>query len=375
MKRSTDAILTTHPGTLARSPQLHSVVQAIGRGEEVDKQAFDAAARQAVIDIVAKQVETGITVVNDGEQSKTSFSAYIRQRLSGFTGPEVLRPKNLHDREFPEYAARTGEQKHPTCIGPVGWSDFSAVEKDIANMKAAVAKTPPVDAFMTSASPGTITNHHPNRYYANREAYLYAVADVMQREYEAIAAAGFVLQLDCPDLALRSTWFPDLTVDEFRREVALNIEANNHATRNIPREQVRIHVCWGRGEGPKNHDVPLTDIVDLLLVSHAQAISIVGANGRHEHEWRVWKEQKLPDDLILIPGVVDNTTNIIEHPEVVCDRLLNYAGIVGRENVMGGLDCGFGNSPTADVDPRIAWAKLKSLADGAALASTELWSK
>jgi 5-methyltetrahydropteroyltriglutamate--homocysteine methyltransferase len=374
MKRSTDQILTTHPGTLARSPELHKTVQAIGRGEEVDRQAFDAAARRAVIDIVAKQVETGITVVNDGEMSKTSFSAYIRQRLSGFTGPEVERPKNLHDREFPEYAARSQGQLHPTCIGPVAWSDFSAVEKDIENMKAAVAQTPPVDAFMTAASPGTITNHHPNRYYKDRREYLFAVADVMQREFEAIAAAGFVLQLDCPDLALRSTWFPDLSVEEFRREVALNIEANNHATRNIPRDQVRIHVCWGRGEGPKNHDVPLTDIVDLLLASNAQAISIVGANGRHEHEWRVWKEQKLPDDLILIPGVVDNTTNIIEHPEVVCDRLLNYASVVGRENVMGGLDCGFGNSPTADVDPRIAWAKLKSLADGAALATKKLWT-
>jgi 5-methyltetrahydropteroyltriglutamate--homocysteine methyltransferase len=376
MKKSTDAILTTHPGTLARSPELHKVVQAIGRGEEVDMQAFDAAARQAVIDVVAKQVETGITVVNDGEQSKTSFSAYIRQRLSGLNGPEVVRPKNLHDREFPEYAARTGEQMHPTCIGPVGWSDFSAVEKDIENMKAAVAKTPPVDAFMTSASPGTITNHHPNRYYANREAYLYAVADVMQREYEAIAAAGFVLQLDCPDLAMSRHLGTSagLSIEQFRARIQQQVEALNHAVAGIPPEQLRMHLCWGNYEGPHHLDVPLKDIIDVVFSARPSAISFEGCNPRHDHEWKLFEQVKLPEGKMLIPGMLDSTTNYIEHPEVVAQRIVRYARVVGRENVLAGTDCGFAHFVgRAQVDPKIAWAKLRAMADGAQLASAELW--
>jgi 5-methyltetrahydropteroyltriglutamate--homocysteine methyltransferase len=375
MKRSTRQILTTHPGTLARPVELDQMVQAMGAGKEVDVVAFDRLSLEAVASIVKKQVEAGVNVVNDGEQSKTSFSAYIRQRLNGFTGPEVPRPLNLHEREFPDYGTRSESQMHPTCDGPISWKDFSLVEKDIEHLKAATQGVTGIeDVFMTAASPGTITNHHPNRYYPDREAYIYAVAEEMKREYDSIAKAGFIVQMDCPDLALRSTWFPDHTVDEFRKEVALNIEAMNHGLRDIPPEQVRIHVCWGRGEGPKNHDVPLRDIVDLLVKGRAAALSIVGANGRHQHEWKVWKDVKLPNDYVLIPGVVDNTTNIIEHPEAVADRILNYASVVGRENVIAGLDCGFGNSPAGGaVDPQIAWTKLQSLSQGAALATKQLW--
>jgi 5-methyltetrahydropteroyltriglutamate--homocysteine methyltransferase len=232
------------------------------------------------------------------------------------------------------------------------------------------------EVFMTAVSPGTLVNFFPNRYYPTREAYLQAVSETMQREYEAIVQAGFILQLDCPDLALRSTWFPDLSIPEFRTVVAQNVAALNHATRNIPAEQVRMHVCWGAGEGPHNHDVPLRDIVDILLTGRPAALSIVGANGRHEHEWKVWQDVQLPAGKVLIPGVIDSTTNIIEHPEVVAERLIRYASVLGRENIMAGVDCGFGTSATSDqVDPQIAWAKLRALVEGAELATRALWGK
>jgi 5-methyltetrahydropteroyltriglutamate--homocysteine methyltransferase len=229
---------------------------------------------------------------------------------------------------------------------------------------------------MPAVSPGTLANFFPNRYYPTREAYLEAIAAVMQREYEAIVQAGFILQLDCPDLALRSTWFPDLSMPEFRTVVAQNIEALNHATRDIPAEHVRVHVCWGAGEAARNHDVPLRDIVDLLLKARPAALSIMGANGRHEHEWKVWREVPLPEGKVLIPGVIDSTTNIIEHPEVVADRLVRYANVLGRENIIAGVDCGFGtNARTDQVDAKIAWAKLRALVEGAELATRALWGK
>jgi 5-methyltetrahydropteroyltriglutamate--homocysteine methyltransferase len=227
---------------------------------------------------------------------------------------------------------------------------------------------------MTAVSPGTLANFFPNRHYPTREAYLEAIAEVMRREYDAIVQAGFLLQLDCPDLALRSTWFPDLSIPEFRTIVAHNVEALNHATRDIPAERMRMHVCWGAGETPRNHDVPLRDIVDELLKARPAGLSLMGANGRHEHEWKVWQEVRLPDGKILIPGVIDSTTNIIEHPEVVAERLVRYASVLGRENVIAGVDCGFGtNARTDQVDPKIAWAKLRALVEGAELATREIW--
>jgi 5-methyltetrahydropteroyltriglutamate--homocysteine methyltransferase len=251
------------------------------------------------------------------------------------------------------------------------------VEQDIANLKAALGGAAVVEAFMTAASPGTIVNHHPNRFYANREHDVHAVADTMKREYDAIAGAGFILQLDCPDLALHNTWFPDLTLADFQKQIALYVEGLNYAIRDIDPENIRIHVCWGSGEGPKNHDPELKDILDVILKANAAGISIVGANGRHEHEWKLWQD-RLPDGKVLIPGVIDNTTNIIEHPETVAERILRYAGVVGGENLIAGVDCGFATNLTRspkDVDPQVAWAKLRSLADGAALASDQLWSR
>ena len=375
MKRSIERIVTTHTGSLARPPELLQMLLARDEGQAVDPEVFDATVRQAVTQTVQRQVEIGLAVINDGEQSKISFATYIRERLHGFGGADEPRPISLEAREFPEYAARRATPyRRPACNAPVAWKDFAAVEKDIANLQAATTGLQVEEAFLTAVSPGTIVNFFPNRYYPTRDAYLEAVAEVMQREYEAIVQAGFLLQLDCPDLALRSTWFPDLSIPEFRTIVAHNVAALNHATRDIPAERMRMHVCWGAGETPRNHDVPLHDIVDELLKARPAGLSLMGANGRHEHEWKLWQEVRLPDGKILIPGVIDSTTNSIEHPEVVAERLVRYASVLGRENVIAGVDCGFGtNAQTDQVDPKIAWAKLRALVEGAELATRELW--
>jgi 5-methyltetrahydropteroyltriglutamate--homocysteine methyltransferase len=367
MKRSIERILTTHTGSLARPPELLQMLLAREEGQPVDSGVFDATVRRAVTEQVKRQVEVGLAVVNDGEQSKISFATYIRERLHGFGGADEPRPVSLEAREFPAYAARRAfPYRRPACNAPVVWKDFAAVEKDIEHLQVATAGRPVEEVFMTAVSPGTIVNFFPNRYYPTREAYLEAVAAVMQREYEAIDKAGFLLQLDCPDLALRNTWFPDLSIPEFRTVVAQNVAALNAATRNISAEHIRMHVCWGAGEGPRNHDVPLRDIVDVLLEARPVALSIMGANGRHEHEWKVWQDVPLPAGKVLIPGVIDSTTNIIEHPEVVADRIIRYVNVLGRENVIAGVDCGFGtNAQTDQVDSEVAWAKLRALVEGA----------
>jgi 5-methyltetrahydropteroyltriglutamate--homocysteine methyltransferase len=256
----------------------------------------------------------------------------------------------------------------------LSWKDFSAVEKDIANLKAAATRLDVPEAFMSSSSPGTFSNFHPNRYYPSEEQYLEVISNVMQREYEAITAAGIVLQLDCPDLAIQSYYFPNATDEEFRKIVAMRIEALNYATRNIPPESMRIHVCWGRGESGRIYDQPLKNLVDLYLNARPQGLSIVGCNGRHEYEWRVWQEVKLPDEKILIPGVIDNTSGIVEHPETVAERITRYASIVGGAQVIASVNCGFGNVVSPELrDERLIWAKLKALVDGAKLATRRLW--
>jgi 5-methyltetrahydropteroyltriglutamate--homocysteine methyltransferase len=377
MKRSRERILTTHTGSLARPPELLQMLLAREEGQPVDSSVFGATVRRAVTETVQRQVEAGLDIVNDGEQSKISFATYVRERLHGFGGADEPRPISLEAREFPEYAARRAfPYRRPACNAPIAWKDFAAVETDIANLKAATAGLPVEEMFMPAVSPGTLANFFPNRYYPTRQAYLEAISEVMKREYEAIVQAGFLLQLDCPDLALRSTWFPDLSMSEFRTVVAQNVEVLNAATRDIPAEHVRVHVCWGAGEAPRNHDVPLRDIVDVLLKARPAGLSIMGANGRHEHEWKVWQDVPLPDGKVLIPGVIDSTTNIIEHPEVVADRLVRYANVLGRENIIAGVDCGFGtNARTDQVDARIAWAKLRALVEGAELATRALWGR
>ena len=375
MKCSTECILTTHTGSLARPPELLQMLVAREEGKPVDPEVFDATVRDAVLDKVKRQVEVGLAVVNDGEQSKISFATYVRERLHGFGGADEPRPVGLEARQFPAWAGRRATPyRRPACNDPVAWKDFAAVEKDIANLKAATTGLPEEEVFMTAVSPGTLANFFPNRYYPSREAYLEAMAEVMKREYDAIVQSGFLLQLDCPDLALRSTWFPDLSIPEFRTVVAQNIAALNAATRDIPPERVRMHVCWGAGETPHNHDIPLRDIVDILLPARPAALSIVGANGRHEHEWKVWQDVRLPAGKVLIPGVIDSTTNIVEHPEVVAERIIRYATVLGRENVIAGVDCGFGTSAQTDqVDAEVAWAKLRALVEGAELATRTLW--
>jgi 5-methyltetrahydropteroyltriglutamate--homocysteine methyltransferase len=338
--------------------------------------------RDAVREIVKKQAEIGLDVINDGEQSKSQYAAYVKERLSGFEGERQIRARpRLGDDEFPEFAAQGGTHlsstaiPQPTCTGPIAWKDWDAVQTDIDNLKRAVARTEVQEVFMTSASPGVIANFLPNAYYPDDEAYLYALADVMKVEYRAIIDAGFLLQIDCPDLAMtRVSLFANLTTDEFKKIVEMHVEVLNHALADLPPDQMRLHLCWGNYEGPHHHDVPLRDIVDLVLKARPAGLSFEGANPRHAHEWKVWREVKLPDGKVIIPGVLDSTTNFIEHPELVAERIVRYAEVVGREQVIAGTDCGFGTSAWGrKVDARIAWAKLGAMVEGARLASDMLW--
>ncbi|MBV9579423.1 MAG: cobalamin-independent methionine synthase II family protein [Chloroflexi bacterium] len=374
MSDSERRIRTTHTGSLARPARLRELLFGRDRGEAIDQTEFDALVRDAVQQCVRKQVALGLDVINDGEMSKISFASYVRDRLSGFAQRGDHLPESLDARAFPEWASRSPlPALRYACTAPVAWRNFGAVEQDIANLRAAIADCDVTDAFMTAVSPGTLANFFPNACYPNREDYLAALAEVMRREYAAIIEAGFVLQLDCPDLALHDIWFPDLSVAEFREMVAQNIAALNVAIAGLPADRIRMHVCWGAGERPMLRAVPLADIVDLLLQAHVGALSIVGANGRHAHEWRLWREVELPEGMLLIPGVVDSTTNIVEHPEVVAERLVRYAGVVGSQRLMAGVDCGFATGAgSTQVDDRVAWAKLESLVEGAKLASVQL---
>ena len=380
MKRSVDRILTTHTGSLPRPADLIRMMFAREEGVPVDGSALGARVRSAVAEVVGKQTDAGITVVNDGELSKPSYATYIKDRLSGFGGTsQALQYRDLVD--FPEMAKRVfgdpgrARRKTPACTGPIGLRDRAAAQTDVDNLKAAIGSADVADAFMSAASPGVISLFFRDDHYRNHEAYLFAIADAMQHEYETVARAGFILQLDCPDLAMgRHIQFADLPLEEFRKMARLHLAALDRAVANIPPEQLRIHLCWGNYEGPHHYDVPLADILDLVFASRPQGISFEAANPRHAHEWRVFERVKLPADKVIIPGVLDSTTNFIEHPELVAERIGRYARLVGRENVIAGTDCGFGTwVGQAAVDPDIVWAKLASLAEGARLASRELW--
>jgi 5-methyltetrahydropteroyltriglutamate--homocysteine methyltransferase len=380
MQRSTERILTTHTGSLPRPLDLAATLQALDTGTVPDPAAFEARVQRAVTEIVRQQVDAGVDIINDGEQGKVGYSTYVKHRLTGFEGESRV-PVRADWADFPEAAARQGMGSQttiarPACNGPVAWKDLGAVQKDIAQLKAALSGVQPAEAFMTAASPGVIAHFLRNEYYPSREAYLARLADVMKEEYDAIAQAGFVLQIDCPDLAMgRHLAFPDLSTTEFLKIAEANVEALNHALRDIPPDRLRLHLCWGNYEGPHHRDIPLNDILGIVLKARPQAISLEGANPRHEHEWAVFRGVKLPDDKILIPGVLDSTTNFIEHPELVAQRLVRYADVVGKENVIAGTDCGFGTfaRSTYQVEPEIVWAKLRAMAEGARLASTALW--
>lgn len=378
MQRSLDRILTTHTGSLPRPHDLAVTLQALDAGTLPELQTFAARVRQAVADVVKKQTEVGIDIVNDGEQGKVGYSTYVRHRLTGFEGQSEV-PMRADWADFPEAASRLATStavSRPACNGPIAWKDREAVQQDIANFKAAVASVRPTEAFMTAASPGVIAHFLRNAYYPSREAYLARLVEVMKDEYDAITQAGFVLQIDCPDLAMgRHLAFPDLSTAEFLKIAEGNIEALNEALRDIPPDRLRLHLCWGNYEGPHHRDIPLKDILPLVLKARPQGLSFEGANPRHEHEWAVFKDVQLPDGKVLIPGVLDSTTNFIEHPELVAQRLIRYAEVVGKENVIAGTDCGFGTfaRTTAQVDADIAWAKMRSMAEGARLASQALW--
>jgi 5-methyltetrahydropteroyltriglutamate--homocysteine methyltransferase len=318
-------------------------------------------------------------VINDGEQGRSDYTVYVKDRLTGFSGESTPWP-NPDVAEFPEWTEMARQfappfQKRPACTGPVGWKDWPAVERDIQTLKDAAAAAGADEVFMTSPSPGQIGRFLQNKHYRTDEEYLYTLADVMKREYEAIVRAGFVLQVDCPDLALgRHTQFAHLTLPEFRRVAAMHVEVLDHAVAGIAPDRMRMHLCWASTGGPHHRDVPLRDIVDVVIRARPGALVIAGANPRHEHEWKVWREVKLPDGKILVAGVIDSTTNFIEHPELVAERITRYATVVGRENVIAGVDCGFGTfAGRVQVDTNIVWRKLASLVEGARLASKELW--
>ena len=331
-------------------------------------------------EVVRKQTDAGITVVNDGELSKPSYATYVKDRLNGFDGTsQPLQYRDLVD--FPEMAKRVfgdpgrSRRKTPACTGPISLRDPAAAQVDVDNLKTALRSVEVQDVFMSAASPGVVSLFFRDDHYGSHEAYLFAIADAMRDEYETVARGGFILQLDCPDLAMgRHIQFADLGVEEFRKMARLHLAALDHAVANIPPEQLRLHLCWGNYEGPHHHDVPLAEILDLVFAARPQGISFEAANPRHAHEWRVFERVKLPPGKLIIPGVLDSTTNFIEHPELVAERIGRYARLVGRENVIAGTDCGFGTwVGQAAVDPDIVWAKLASLAEGARLASNELW--
>jgi 5-methyltetrahydropteroyltriglutamate--homocysteine methyltransferase len=378
MLRSTARIITTHTGSLPRAANVVELLLAEKKGD-ADRATLNLAVREAVNDVIAKQRSAGIDIVNDGEQGRTDYTVHVVDRLTGFEGQSTP-PLGHGEPEFPELAELLKQfaspfQHRPACSGPVGWKDFHATEADIARAKAGMVKAGVAEYFMTSPSPGQIARYLKNNHYKTDEEYLFALADVMKREYKAIVDAGFIVQLDCPDLAMSYALYPGISLADYRKIIAMNVEALNVAIKDLPADRMRMHVCWGSTLGPHHGDIPLKDIVDIVLKAKPMAVSFPGANPRHGHEWKVWQDVKLPDGKAIVPGVIDSTSNFVEHPELVADRLVQYAGAVGRENVIAGVDCGFGTfAGRVQVDTKIVWMKLASLAEGARLASKQLWN-
>jgi len=381
MQRSTDRFLTTHTGSLPRPDDLVRMMYAKEEGVPVDSSALAARIRAAVQEIVAKQREAGVDIVNDGEMSKPSYATYIKDRLNGFGGTgNTFVYQDL--AEFPRLAARVfgdpgrSRRKTPACNAAISVRDPAAVQTDADNLSAAVRAAGASESFMSAASPGVVSLFFRNDYYPDQETYLQAIAEAMRQEYECVAKAGFVLQIDCPDLAMgRHIQYADLSLGEFRKRAQMHIEALNHALRNIPAEQLRLHLCWGNYDGPHHRDVALADIIDVVFMAKPQAISLEAANPRHAHEWAVFERVKLPDGKLLIPGVIESKSNFIEHPDLIAQRIARYANLIGRENVIAGSDCGYGTwVGQAAVDPDVVWAKLAAMAEGARIASRQFWN-
>jgi 5-methyltetrahydropteroyltriglutamate--homocysteine methyltransferase len=379
---SAGRILTTHSGSLPRPTQFLPLVLAQEAGQGGDDAQYEGAVRAAVAETVRRQAEVGVDVLNDGEVSKPSYATYVKDRLTGFGGEgslESVAAAVMGLEEFPDFAEKQAQMlgfaanvRFTTCDGPVAYTGQQAVQADIDNLRAATKAVPSAGVFMSAASPGVIAVFSPNRYYASQEEYLGALSEAMREEYEAIHQAGFVLQLDCPDLAMTAPGAGSL--ENFRRQMELSVEAINNALVNIPAEATRIHICWGNGEMPRTTDVELKDIIDIILKAKPAGLMLMASNGRHAHEWKVFQDTKLPDGKYVIPGVLDSSTNVVEHPEVVADRLVQYANVVGRDNVMAGTDCGFGTIAGQDtVVPTVTWAKFRAQAEGARIASKHLW--
>jgi 5-methyltetrahydropteroyltriglutamate--homocysteine methyltransferase len=376
VKRSQDRILTTHAGSLPRPADLFAMPPGTA--------AYADRVRRAVAEVVREQVKTGLDVVDDGEMSKPSFITYVTDRLSGFE--RSAEPGGLpwagskEVTAFPEYYEPSLRQSPNAaaprfaCVGPIAYTGHAHVQADIANLKAALATVPVEEAFLPAIAPSNVEGRHRNQYYKSDEEYVFAIADAMHQEYRAIVDAGFLLQIDDPRLVTYYIMHPTSTVAECRRWAEVRVDALNHALRGIPRDRVRFHTCYSINMGPRVHDMELKDVVDLILRVNAGAYSFEAANPRHEHEWRVWQTVKLPDGAVLIPGVITQSTVLVEHPELVSERIVRFAGVVGRDNVIAGADCGFATfAGSTEIHPTIAWAKLRALAEGARIATQRLW--
>ena len=380
MRRSTERFLTTHTGSLPRPADLIRMMYAKEEGVPVDRVGLAGRVRSAVAEVVRKQADAGIDLINDGEMSKPSYATYVKDRLAGFGGAgnsfvygDLVEFPNLAQRVFGDPGR--SRRKTPACNAPIAVADAAAAATDVDDLKAALAGVKSEGAFMSAASPGVVSLFFRNEHYPSFERYIFAIADAMRHEYETVANAGIVLQIDCPDLAMgRHIQYLELGVAEFRKRIRLHVEALDHATANIPPERLRMHVCWGNYEGPHHRDVPFADIVDIVFKARPMAISFEAANPRHAHEWTLFETVKPPEGKVLIPGVLESKSNFIEHPELIAQRIGRYARLVGRENVIAGSDCGYGTwVGQAAVDPDVVWAKFASMAEGARLASREFW--
>ena len=384
MKRSSDRILTTHVGSLPRPADLLDVVQAREQGKAVDAKAHAARLRAAVAEIVRKQIDLGVDIIDDGEFGKPSFISYVNERLGGFEiDKEMPRQSpwagSREARAFPEFYGQghvAARQNHMVCTGPITYRGMAQLKTDIDNLKAALNGAKPEEAFMPAISPASVADWQRNAYYKTEEEYLFAIADALREEFEAIVNAGLLLQVDDPHLVTYWIKEPELTLDQFRKWAQLRVEALNHALRNIAPEKVRHHTCYGINMGPRIHDLEFKHIVDLVLNIRAGAYSFEAANPRHEHEWRVWEGVKLPEGAVLIPGTITQSTVLVEHPELIAERIGRFARVVGRENVIAGADCGFATfAGSTEIHPSVVWAKFEALVEGARIATRQLWGR
>ncbi len=382
MKVSSERILTTHVGSLPRSQAVTDVLFARERGDVEDPAAAARTLTEAVAEVVRRQRSAGVDIVSDGEMSKISYATYIAERFSGFAGDSSREPgQDLV--EFPGLLKKLAERgatakyRRPHCVGPIEVKTLTPLQSDIRNLEAASDAAKPLEAFLNAASPGVVALFQPNDFYRTRDEYLQALAEALRVEYEAITLAGLLVQIDAPDLGMgRHTMYRDRSVEEFVSLAAMHVEVLNHALRNVSPQRVRLHICWGNYEGPHHHDVPLERMLPVLMKARAQGLLFEAANPRHAHEWKVFQDAPIPDDKILIPGVLSTTTNYVEHPELVAERLERFASLVGRERVIAGTDCGFGTfAGFGPVEPDIAYMKLAAMAEGARIASQRLWRR